>query len=78
MQEHGDEEAAALDDIGDEVWEYLGDRFAVAGLPEICRERLRTLDELGVDHVMCLFPPERAAENERFHDEVLADSEFGP
>ncbi|WP_226482686.1 LLM class flavin-dependent oxidoreductase [Natrinema amylolyticum] len=78
MQEHGDEEADALEDIDDEVWEYLGDRFAVAGPPEACRERLRALEELGVDHVMCLFPPDRTAENERFHDEVLADSALGP
>lgn len=78
MQEHGDEEAAALDGIGDEVWEYLGDRFAVAGPPETCRERLRALADLGVDHVMCLFPPDRTAENERFHEAVLAGSDLGP
>ncbi|WP_226008181.1 LLM class flavin-dependent oxidoreductase [Natrinema salinisoli] len=78
MQEHGDEAAAALDDIGDEVWEYLGDRFAIAGPPKACRERLRALDDLGVDHVMCLFPPERTAENERFHEKVLADADLGP
>lgn len=78
MQEHGDEEADALDDIDDEVWEYLGDRFAVAGPPEACRERLRTLEDLGVDGVMCLFPPDRRMETERFHDRVLADTDLTP
>lgn len=78
MQEHGDEEADALDEIDDDVWEYLGDRFAVAGPPEACRERLRALEDLGVDHAMCLFPPERRAETERFHDRVLADTDLAP
>lgn len=71
MREHGAEEAAALEQIDDAVWEYLGDRFAVAGTPEQCRSRLRDLDELGVDHVMCLFPPDRLSENERFQEQVL-------
>jgi 5,10-methylenetetrahydromethanopterin reductase len=78
MQEHGNEEADALSDINDEVWEYLGDRFAVAGPPAACRERLRALEKLGVDHVMCLFPPDRIAETERFHEAVLEDSELCP
>ncbi|UHQ95208.1 LLM class flavin-dependent oxidoreductase [Haloterrigena alkaliphila] len=78
MQEHGDEEADALDEINDEVWEYLGDRFAVAGPPPACRERLWALEELGVDHVMCLFPPDRRTETERFHDRVLADTALAP
>ncbi|OLZ39163.1 hypothetical protein A6E15_17275 [Natrinema saccharevitans] len=78
MQEHGDEEADALSDIDDEVWEYLGDRFAVAGPPETCRERLRSLEDLGVDHVMCLFPPDRVAENERFHEAVFAGTDLVP
>lgn len=78
MQEHGDEEADALDDIDPDVWEYLGDRFAIAGPPEVCRKRLRALGDLGVDHVMCLFPPDRNAETRRFHETVLAGSAIGP
>lgn len=77
MQEHGDEAADALGDIDDDVWEYLGDRFAIAGPPEACRERIRALERLGVDHLMCLFPPERDVETERFHTEVLRDAGFG-
>lgn len=72
MQEHGKEEAAAIEDVPDEVWEYLGDRFAVAGPPEACRERLRELADLGVDHVMCLFPPDRFEHTRRFAEEVVA------
>lgn len=72
MQEHGKEEADAIQGISDEVWEYLGDRFAVAGPPEACRARLRRLDELGVDHVMCLFPPDRFEHTRRFAEDVLA------
>jgi 5,10-methylenetetrahydromethanopterin reductase len=78
MQEHGDEEAAALDTIDDRVWEYLGDRFAIAGPPEECRDRLRALEELGVNEVMCLFPPERDAQQRRFHEAVLEGFELGP
>lgn len=66
MQEHGKEMADAIEGIPDEVWEYLGDRFAVAGPPEACRERLRRLADLGVDHVMCLFPPDRFEHTRRF------------
>lgn len=71
MQEHGKEEADAIEGIPDEVWEYLGDRFAVAGPPEECRARLRRLSELGVDHVMCLFPPDRFEHTRRFAEEVM-------
>lgn len=77
MQEHGDEKADALEQIGDQVWEYLGDRFAVAGPPARCRERLARLRELGVDHAMCLFPPDSHEETERFHEAVLETGEFG-
>jgi len=72
MQEHGKEEADAIGTVPDEVWEYLGDRFAVAGPPEACRERLRALADLGVDHVMCLFPPDRFEHTRRFAEEVMA------
>jgi 5,10-methylenetetrahydromethanopterin reductase len=78
MQEHGDEEADALAEIGDEVWEYLGDRFAVAGPPDRCRDRLQRLRNLGVDHAMCLFPPDPHEETERFHRTVLEPGELGP
>ena len=71
MQEHGKEEAEAIQDIPDEVWEYLGDRFAVAGPPEACRARLHQLADLGVDHVMCLFPPDRAEHTRRFAEDVM-------
>jgi 5,10-methylenetetrahydromethanopterin reductase len=78
MQEHGDEEANALEQIDDRVWEYLGDRFAVAGSPERCRDRLERLQALGVDHVMCLFPPDPHEETEHFHKTVLETSDLGP
>lgn len=71
MQEHGKEDAEAIGTVQDEVWEYLGDRFAVAGPPERCQDRLRELAELGVDEVMCLFPPDRFEHTRRFAEEVM-------
>jgi 5,10-methylenetetrahydromethanopterin reductase len=71
MQEHGKETADAIEVVPDEVWEYLGDRFAIAGPPETCRARIERLAELGVDHIMCLFPPDRAEHTRRFAETVI-------
>lgn len=71
MEEHGKTDADAISAISDETWEYLGNRFAIAGPPETCRERVRRLAEVGVDHVMCLFPPEREKHTRRFAAEVM-------
>jgi 5,10-methylenetetrahydromethanopterin reductase len=71
MEEHGKTDADAIDAVSDEAWEYLGDRFAVAGPPETCRERVRRLADAGVDHIMCLFPPEREKHTRRFATEVI-------
>jgi 5,10-methylenetetrahydromethanopterin reductase len=71
MEEHGKTEADAIDAVSDAAWEYLGNRFAIAGPPETCRERIRRLAEVGVDHVMCLFPPEREKHTRRFAADVM-------
>ncbi|WP_174811872.1 LLM class flavin-dependent oxidoreductase [Salinadaptatus halalkaliphilus] len=77
MREHGKEDADAIETVPDEVWEYLGDRFAVAGTPEDCRARLERLADVGVDHVMCLFPPDRVEHTERFASEVMEPLQSG-
>jgi len=78
MQEHGNEEADALSDINDEVWEYLGDASrsrarprGVSGTPAGPRKTGRRSRHVSV-------PPDRIAETERFHEAVLGDSEFCP
>jgi len=74
VREHGQEDPDDLERIPDGVWEYLGDRFAIAGTPDECRERLAALDDLGVDHVMCLFPPDPLGGAIEFHERVLSES----
>jgi 5,10-methylenetetrahydromethanopterin reductase len=75
MQEHGKEDASVVTeyDIADETWRYLADRFAVTGPPETCRERLRNLADLGVDHVICTFQSTQEAlgETREFAKEVI-------
>lgn len=56
FREHGDESAQSPEDLPQRVQEYLGKRWAIAGPAEYCRERLRELDDVGVDSVMITFP----------------------
>lgn len=56
FREHGDQDARSPEELPQRVQDYLGDRWAIAGPPEYCRERLQALDDVGVDTVMITFP----------------------
>lgn len=74
MREHAQPDADKPGEISDTVLEYLGDRFAVAGPPSHCQERVKALNELGVDHFYLVFPT--AVDNtmdyaREFEEEIL-------
>jgi len=72
MQEHGQSDADLPETLSDEVREYLGRRWAIAGTPSHCRERITELEAAGVEHAMILFPTLNTAEYmESFEQEVL-------
>lgn len=56
FREHGDQDARAPEDLPQRVQDYLGERWAIAGPPSYCRERLEALADVGVDTVMITFP----------------------
>lgn len=56
FREHGDEDATPPEELPEPVREYVGNRWAIAGPPEYCQERLRALEEIGVDCPMLTFP----------------------
>jgi 5,10-methylenetetrahydromethanopterin reductase len=55
MQEHGQSDAPPARALSEETMAYLGERFAVAGTPEYCRNRLRDLEKR-VDAIYFGFP----------------------
>ncbi|MFB6171559.1 MAG: LLM class flavin-dependent oxidoreductase [Haloarculaceae archaeon] len=56
MREHGQAEADPARAVSPEVRDYLGDRFAIAGPAEACRERVDQLAARGVDELFLGFP----------------------
>ncbi|UHQ95206.1 LLM class flavin-dependent oxidoreductase [Haloterrigena alkaliphila] len=56
MAEHGQSDAAPARSLSDDLKRYLGDRFAIAGPPERCRDRIASLADRGVDAVYHGFP----------------------
>jgi 5,10-methylenetetrahydromethanopterin reductase len=72
FREHGDESAQSPEELPKRVQEYLSERWAIAGPAEYCRERLRELDDVGVDNVMITFPTGAPLEHAReFNRKVL-------
>ena len=72
FREHGDQDATPPEQLPQRVQDYLGDRWAIAGPPEYCRNRLQRMDDVGVDHVMITFPTGAPLEHaEVFDEEVL-------
>lgn len=72
FREHGDQDAASPEQLPQRVQDYLGDRWAIAGPPEYCRNRLQRMDDVGVDHVMITFPTGAPLEHaEAFDERVL-------
>jgi 5,10-methylenetetrahydromethanopterin reductase len=72
FREHGDEEATPPKELPQRVQDYLGDRWAIAGPPDYCRERLEALDDVGVDTVMITFPTGAPHEHAKeFNEKVL-------
>ena len=72
MREHGQSEAEAAREVSPELREHLGDRFAIAGPPEQCRERIGRLADCGVDECYLGFPAVEPIEHaERFAEELL-------
>jgi len=73
FREHGDQDATSPEELPQRVQDYLGERWAIAGPPEYCRERLRALDDVGVDTVMITFPTGAPLEHAKeFEEKVLA------
>lgn len=72
FREHGDQDATPPEELPQDVQDYLGKRWAIAGPAEYCRERLRELDEIGVDNVMITFPTGAPLEHAKeFNERVL-------
>lgn len=72
FREHGDEDAQSPEELPQPVQDYLGERWAIAGPPDYCRERLQELDEVGVDNVMIAFPTGAPLDHAReFNQKVL-------
>lgn len=74
MQEHGQTDAELPAGLSDEVRKYLGDRWAIAGSPAHCQERISALDNIGVDHAKLLFPTSQTADfMNSFEERVLQE-----
>lgn len=74
MAEHGQSDAAPARSLSDDLKRYLGDRFAIAGPPERCHERLESLSDRGVDAVYHGFPTRDVTGHARaFAERVLSD-----
>ncbi|MFC7157047.1 LLM class flavin-dependent oxidoreductase [Halomarina halobia] len=71
FREHGDQDARSPEELPQRVQDYLGERWAIAGPPEYCRERLRALDDVGVDNVMITFPTGAPLEHAREFDRTV-------
>jgi 5,10-methylenetetrahydromethanopterin reductase len=72
MREHGQTDAEPAREISPAVREYLGDRFAIAGPAQRCRERIERLEARGVDECFLGFPPVDPIEHaERFAEQVM-------
>jgi 5,10-methylenetetrahydromethanopterin reductase len=73
FREHGDQDATPPEQLPQRVQDYLGNRWAIAGPADYCRERLRALDEVGVDHVMITFPTGGPLEYAKEFDERVLE-----
>ena len=63
--------AALSDELG--LTDFLADRFAVAGTPEECLEKVRTIRDAGVDNLLILaISSESDNIIRRFGEEVIA------
>lgn len=72
FREHGDQDATPPEELPQKIQDYLGKRWAIAGPPEYCRERLRELDAIDVDNVMITFPTGAPLEHAKeFNEKVL-------
>jgi 5,10-methylenetetrahydromethanopterin reductase len=71
MQEHGQADASPARALSEETMHYLGDRFAIAGPPEYCTNRLAALNSRA-DAVYFGFPTRDVPEHtRRFETQVL-------
>lgn len=72
MAQHGKADAMPAQELSDDVRRYLGDRFAIVGPPEQCRERLDRLADQGVDVAYHGFPTKDTEDHvHTFASEVL-------
>jgi 5,10-methylenetetrahydromethanopterin reductase len=72
FREHGDQDATPPEELPEAVQEYCGNRWAIAGPPEYCQERLRALEDIGVDCAMLTFPTGGPLEYaQEFNERVL-------
>lgn len=71
FREHGDQEATPPEELSEPVREYVGDRWAIAGPPEYCQERLRELEGIGVDCPMLTFPTGAPLEHAKEFDATV-------
>lgn len=72
FREHGDQDATPPEELPEAVQDYCGNRWAIAGPADYCRERLRALEDAGVDCAMLTFPTgEPLAYAREFNEEVL-------
>jgi len=73
MSEHVETDAEAPELLSDELLAFLANRHAVAGPPEYCQQRLRELEDAGVDEFVLHFnyTDDRHEAVERFDEEVL-------
>lgn len=77
FREHGDEDATPPEELPEAVQEYCANRWAIAGPTEYCRERLRALEDVGVDRVMLIPPTGNPSEYAREFNEQVLEPMFG-
>lgn len=73
FREHGDQDATPPEQLPQRLQDYLGNRWAIAGPPEYCKDRLRALDDIDVDHVMITFPTGGPLEYAKEFDERVLE-----
>lgn len=71
MREHGQTEAERPEKVSQEALAYIGDRFAITGPANHCRDRLRALKNLGVDEVLLGLPHENLQSQAAQFDETI-------
>ena len=65
FREHGNQDAKFPEELPQRIWDYLGNRWAIVGPAMYCRDRLRALNEVGVDNVLFTFPTGAPLEHAR-------------